>query len=60
MNLAQLSHDIGAGEIDTVIVAFPDLQGRPVGKRMTGPFFFLYLAWPRKKRAISFSILSDS
>ncbi len=27
------------GRIDTVIVAFPDLQGRPVGKRVTGRFF---------------------
>jgi glutamine synthetase len=28
-----------AGEIDTVVVAFPDLVGRLVGKRVTGPFF---------------------
>ena len=27
------------GEIDTVVVAFPDLQGRMVGKRTTGRFF---------------------
>ena len=39
MDLAQLTSDITSGRIDTVIVAFPDLQGRPVGKRMTGPFF---------------------
>jgi glutamine synthetase len=39
MDLAQLTTDIASGRIDTVIVAFPDLQGRPVGKRMTGPFF---------------------
>jgi glutamine synthetase len=39
MDLAQLTSDIASGRIDTVIVAFPDLQGRPVGKRMTGPFF---------------------
>ena len=30
------AHD---GDIDTVVVAFPDLQGRPVGKRVTGHFF---------------------
>jgi len=30
---------IAAGTIDTVIVAFPDMQGRPVGKRVTAPFF---------------------
>jgi glutamine synthetase len=30
---------IAEGSIDTVIVAFPDMQGRPVGKRVTAPFF---------------------
>ena len=39
MDLTQLSQDIASGRIDTVVVAFPDLQGRPVGKRMTGGFF---------------------
>src|ERR1051325_8489825 len=27
------------GEIDTVLLVFPDLQGRLVGKRVTGDFF---------------------
>jgi glutamine synthetase len=39
LTLAKLTDDIDAGVIDTVVVAFPDLQGRPVGKRMTGQFF---------------------
>lgn len=39
MNLDQLSKAIDAGEIHTVITAFPDLQGRPVGKRNTASFF---------------------
>ena len=30
---------IADGAIDTVLVAFPDLQGRLVGKRVTGHFF---------------------
>jgi len=30
---------IDEGSIDTVVVAFPDMQGRPVGKRVTAPFF---------------------
>ena len=30
---------IRAGELDTVLVTFPDLQGRLVGKRVTGHFF---------------------
>ena len=38
-NLEELLHAIGDGRIDTVIVCFPDLYGRPVGKRITAPFF---------------------
>src|SRR5215207_6532403 len=36
---AQLQARIEAGEIDTVLMVFPDLQGRLVGKRTTGRFF---------------------
>lgn len=39
MQLKDLSDKIQSGEIDTVIVAFPDLFGRLVGKRFTGRFF---------------------
>src|ERR1035438_3396196 len=39
MDLKKLTKYIENGKVDTVIVAFPDLQGRPVGKRMTGRFF---------------------
>jgi glutamine synthetase len=39
ITLETLPHQIRAGDIDTVVVAFPDLQGRPVGKRVTGSFF---------------------
>jgi glutamine synthetase len=39
MDLAQLTAAIESGAVDTVVVAFPDLQGRPVGKRMTSSFF---------------------
>lgn len=35
----QLEDKIRKGEIDTVVMAFPDLQGRLVGKRTTGRFF---------------------
>jgi len=34
-----LPHQIQSGDVDTVVVAFPDLQGRPVGKRVTGAFY---------------------
>lgn len=30
---------IDAGDVDTVLVAFPDLQGRLVGKRVTGSYW---------------------
>ena len=39
VDLAALRTLIGEGTIDTVVLAFPDLQGRPVGKRVTAPFF---------------------
>jgi glutamine synthetase len=39
MTLQQLRGGIEGGEIDTVIVAFPDVFGRLVGKRFTGQFF---------------------
>ncbi|MDQ1435852.1 MAG: glutamine synthetase, partial [Actinomycetota bacterium] len=36
---AELAEAIATGEIDTVLVAFPDLQGRLVGKRVTGSYW---------------------
>ena len=39
LELAELTKRITDGSIDTVVVAFPDMQGRPVGKRVTGRFF---------------------
>ena len=32
------------GPIDTVVVAFPDMHGRPVGKRVTADFFASHVA----------------
>ena len=37
--LAELTEDIAAGSIDTVLVAFPDMQGRMIGKRFQAEFF---------------------
>src|SRR5688572_26744699 len=37
--LAQLKADVASGVIDTVIVAFPDMQGRLIGKRFHAQFF---------------------
>ncbi|HEY5165655.1 MAG TPA: glutamine synthetase, partial [Acidimicrobiia bacterium] len=39
LDAATLERRIGDDEIDTVLVAFTDLHGRLVGKRVTGHFF---------------------
>jgi glutamine synthetase len=39
MDTPTLAKKINSGEIDTVIVAFPDAIGRLVGKRFTGKFY---------------------
>ncbi len=39
LDLDTLRTMIDAGEIDTVLVCFPDMQGRLMGKRVTGHFF---------------------
>ncbi|MEO5723350.1 MAG: glutamine synthetase, partial [Ilumatobacteraceae bacterium] len=40
----QLEVLIRDGEIDTVVMAFPDLQGRMIGKRTSGRFFLEHVA----------------
>jgi len=44
MNVQTLRTKINSGEIDTVIVAFPDVFGRLLGKRFTGKFFLEQVA----------------
>lgn len=39
IDLPTLDRLVDSGEIDTVVVAFVDLQGRLMGKRVTGRFF---------------------
>ena len=39
LSLAQLQGAAGAGEIDTVILAFTDMQGRLQGKRLSAEYF---------------------
>jgi len=39
LDQGELKRLIGAGEIDTVVVCFPDMQGRLMGKRVGGAFF---------------------
>src|SRR6516162_3340984 len=42
--LEQMDSWIADGTVDTVVVAFPDMHGRPVGKRVTSEFFTSHVA----------------
>jgi glutamine synthetase len=44
MNLKSLQSKIESGEIDTIVVVFPDMFGRLVGKRFTGSYFLQSVA----------------
>jgi glutamine synthetase len=39
LTMKELQAAVGAGEIDTVVICFPDMQGRLVGKRMQAQYF---------------------
>ncbi len=39
LTLDQLRSEVGRGEIDTVVLAFTDMQGRLQGKRLAAEFF---------------------
>jgi glutamine synthetase len=39
LSVDELRHHVERGEIDTVVVAFTDMQGRLLGKRLHGEFF---------------------
>jgi glutamine synthetase len=39
LTLSELEEAVGDGSIDTVVVAFTDMQGRLLGKRLHGEFF---------------------
>ena len=39
LDLQELSAEVATGAIDTVVVAFTDMQGRLMGKRLHGEFF---------------------
>jgi glutamine synthetase len=44
LTLEGLEALVRSGDVDTVLVAFPDVQGRLVGKRVTAPFFLAEVA----------------
>ena len=39
LTLADLKRDVAKGHIDTVVAAFPDMQGRLMGKRFHARHF---------------------
>lgn len=39
LDVARLRDLVDGGDVDTVVVCFPDLQGRLMGKRVTGRYF---------------------
>lgn len=39
LSLEQLVRQLKDGQVDTVIIAIADMQGRLMGKRLTGPYF---------------------
>ncbi len=44
LTLDELTQQVDAGEVDTVVVAFTDMQGRLMGKRMEAHFFLEEMA----------------
>jgi len=61
---AVLSHEtleqlIHAGDVDTVLVVFPDLQGRLMGKRVTGSFYLDHVGGPDGIEACNYLLAVD-
>jgi len=54
-----LATRIDAGEIDTVLAAFPDLQGRLMGKRVTGHHWLEHVAGPEGFEACNYLLAVD-
>ncbi|MCI0416426.1 glutamine synthetase family protein [bacterium] len=44
MNRADLEKSVQHGELDTILMVFPDLYGRLIGKRISGHFFLDHIA----------------
>jgi glutamine synthetase len=44
LSLDALREAVRQGEIETVLTVFPDMYGRLVGKRITGPYFLSHVA----------------
>src|SRR5215212_1570012 len=59
LTAAELKEDIKDGAVDTVLVAFPDLQGRLVGKRVTGPFWRDHVSSPEGIEVCNYLLAVD-
>jgi glutamine synthetase len=55
----QLAAMISDGSIDTVLMVFPDLQGRLVGKRTTGRFYLDHVSGPEGTENCNYLIATD-
>jgi glutamine synthetase len=55
----QLAASIHSGEIDTVVTAFADLQGRLMGKRVTGHFYLDHVAGSEGFEACNYLVATD-
>jgi glutamine synthetase len=54
-----LAELVREGSVDTVVVAFPDLQGRLVGKRVTGPFWLDHVSGPEGIEVCNYLVAVD-
>ena len=59
LDLDTLRDQIGRGEVDTVVVAFPDLQGRLMGTRVTGHYFLDHVLAPAGIEACNYLLAVD-
>ncbi|MEP6659931.1 MAG: glutamine synthetase family protein [Acidimicrobiales bacterium] len=55
----ELATKIAEGVIDTVLLVFPDLQGRFMGKRVTGHFWLEHVATPEGIEACNYLLAVD-
>ena len=55
----ELATKIAEGVIDTILLVFPDLQGRFMGKRVTGHFWLEHVATPEGIEACNYLLAVD-
>jgi glutamine synthetase len=55
----ELEQMIQAGEIDTVVTAFADMQGRLMGKRVLGSFYLSHVSGPEGFEGCNYLVATD-